>query len=111
LTAERGSGRLTASEQEDSFGAGIIETETMKASRYGSFYSSYKQCDVIDGYDAQVLCGSKVIAEQIPPPALKKAFDSIRPIEGDKKQTVLARELRGKISGAPWSLPLLAAPS
>ena len=63
----------------------IIETEAVGASRYEYDYSNRKYGEVIDGHGAQILKDGKIITEQIIPPTLKKAFEKIRPIEGDKK--------------------------
>lgn len=63
----------------------VIETDVVGAARYESDYGNRKYGEVIDGHGAQVLKDGKVIAEQIIPPTIKKSFEKIHPVEGEKK--------------------------
>ncbi|MBI5395674.1 MAG: hypothetical protein HZA91_10295 [Verrucomicrobia bacterium] len=63
----------------------VIETDAVGASRYEWYDGGYKHGDVINGHGAQVLRDGKIIAEQLNPPTLKKAFEEIRPIKDEKK--------------------------
>ena len=63
----------------------VIETKTVSVARREYDYTNHKYGEVIDGHGAQVLKDGKIIAEQMTPPAIKKSFENIRPVEGDKK--------------------------